>query len=89
MDDIVRRYLELALSLERHVEGFVDAYFGPPEIKAAVDAAPPRPLGELEEETARLLADVRSGGLPPGRQAAVRSTSPAGKRISPIFFPST
>ncbi len=68
MDEIVRRYLELALSLERHVEGFVDAYFGPPEIKAAIDTAPPRPLGELEKETARLLADVESGGLPPGRQ---------------------
>lgn len=58
MDEIARSYLELTLSLDRHVEGFVDAYFGPPEIKAAVDAASPRPLGELAADAARLLALV-------------------------------
>jgi hypothetical protein len=68
MDDIARSYLELALSLDRHVEGFVDAYFGPPEIKAEVHAGPPRPLGELASHAARLLAAVASGDIPPQRQ---------------------
>jgi hypothetical protein len=68
MDEIARDYLELALSLERHVEGFVDAYFGPPEIKAAVDAAPPRPLGELAGQAARLLAAVEAEDGSPQRQ---------------------
>ena len=37
---VVERYLELGLQLGRHIDGFVDAYFGPPDIKARVDAAP-------------------------------------------------
>jgi hypothetical protein len=32
------RYLRLGLQLGHHVEGLVDAYFGPPELAAAVDA---------------------------------------------------
>lgn len=35
------RYLRLGLQLGRHVEGIVDAYFGPAELAAAVDAEPP------------------------------------------------
>jgi hypothetical protein len=37
----VERYLRLGLQLGRHVEGIVDAYYGPPEFAAAVDAEPP------------------------------------------------
>jgi hypothetical protein len=32
------RYLELGLRLGRHVDGLVDAYYGPPELKEQVDA---------------------------------------------------
>jgi hypothetical protein len=35
------RYLRLGLQLGRHVEGIVDAYYGPPELAAAVEAEPP------------------------------------------------
>jgi hypothetical protein len=34
------RYLRLGLQLGRLADGVVDAYFGPAELKAAVDAAP-------------------------------------------------
>ena len=44
MDDIGRRYLTLALQLDRHLEGVVDAYFGPEELKAEVEAGEPRSL---------------------------------------------
>src|SRR5215213_7691399 len=40
-DSVVERYLRLGLQLGRHVEGIVDAYYGPPELAAAVDAEPP------------------------------------------------
>ena len=33
--DVVGAYLELGLRLGRHVDGFVDAYYGPPEIGRA------------------------------------------------------
>jgi hypothetical protein len=38
---IAERYLRLGLQLGRHLEGIVDAYYGPPELAAAVDAEPP------------------------------------------------
>jgi hypothetical protein len=33
----IERYLELCLRLGRHVDGFVDAYYGPHEIAERVD----------------------------------------------------
>ena len=37
---VVDRYLELGLRLGRHVDGFVDAYYGPPALAARVEAEP-------------------------------------------------
>ena len=34
---VVERYLRLGLQVGRHVDGIVDAYFGPPELAAAVE----------------------------------------------------
>jgi hypothetical protein len=49
-----RDYILLGLRIERHVPGFVDSYFGPPEWKALVDSEPaPRAV-------AALLNDARS-----------------------------
>ena len=41
MVSAAERYLRLGLQLGRHVDGIVDAYFGPPELAAAVEAEPP------------------------------------------------
>ena len=59
--DPVRRYLELGLALGRHIDGFVDAYYGPAELADVAAHGPPRPPGALEQEARRLLADLRSG----------------------------
>ena len=59
-DALVERYLTLGLRVGRHVPDFVDAYYGPAELKAEIDAAPAAPADELVAESARLLADVRS-----------------------------
>jgi hypothetical protein len=56
----VRRYIELGLSLGRHVEGLVDAYYGPPAIAARVKAAPPPPPPALAADARRLLADLEA-----------------------------
>jgi hypothetical protein len=61
VSDIVERYLELGLRLGRHVKGFVDAYYGPPELAARVDAEPPRPPAELAADAGRLVADLDAG----------------------------
>jgi len=57
-ETIGRDYLTLALRIERHVEGFVDGYFGPPEIKAAVEAEPLREIAALRDDVAQLQARV-------------------------------
>ena len=58
MDDIGRGYLTLALNLNRHFEGFVDAYFGPRELKAEVETGQLRPLEGLADDAQQLLQAI-------------------------------
>lgn len=51
----VERYLLLGLRLGRHVDGFVDSYYGPPELKERVDVEEPAPPAELAREAYALL----------------------------------
>jgi hypothetical protein len=60
VDELVERYLRLGLHLGRHVEGFVDAYYGPPELAEGLDVVPP---GELAREAAELGAATPSAYL--------------------------
>lgn len=46
------------MALGRHVDGFVDAYYGPADLAARVGAEPVRPPAELEARARRLLADL-------------------------------
>jgi len=57
------RYLRLGLQLGRHVEGIVDAYYGPPELAAAVDAAPPVDPPALVSAAEALLDELEDGWL--------------------------
>ena len=65
---MIDRYLELGLRLGRHVDGLVDAYFGPPEIKARTDAEPLVEPRKLADDARRLLGDVEASDLEPGRR---------------------
>jgi len=57
----VERYIELGLRLGRHVDGFVDAYYGPPSLSAQVEAEPLLPPAGLAQDAARLLTDLDAG----------------------------
>jgi hypothetical protein len=59
----VERYLRLGLQLGRHVEGIVDAYYGPPELAAAVDAEPPVDPRALVSAAEGLLDELEDGWL--------------------------
>ena len=59
----VERYLRLGLRLGRHQEGVVDAYYGPPELAAAVDAEPPVDPRALVSEAEALLDELDDGWL--------------------------
>ena len=54
MDDLWERYLLLGLRLGRHVDGLVDAYFGPAALKERVDAEPLVPPADLADEAGAL-----------------------------------
>jgi len=49
-------YVRLAWRIERHVEGFVDGYYGPAELKAQVANEAPCEIPALLEDAARLNA---------------------------------
>lgn len=57
------RYLRLGLQLGRHVDGLVDAYYGPAELAAEVDAVPPVDPRLLATAAQALLDDLDDGWL--------------------------
>jgi hypothetical protein len=57
------RYLRLGLQLGRHVDGIVDAYFGPPELAADVGAEAPVAPRTLVAVAEALLEELEDGWL--------------------------
>ena len=62
-EPVAERYLRLGLRLGRHVDGIVDAYFGPPELQAAVAAEPPVEPRTLVSAADALLDELEDGWL--------------------------
>jgi hypothetical protein len=58
---IIDRYLELGLRLGRHIDGFVDAYYGPQQISERVAAEAVCSPQLLAADAARLIADLDAG----------------------------
>src|SRR5688500_18999662 len=63
MTFVVERYLTLGLALGRHIDGMVDAYFGPPELAERAERAAPAPPARLVEDARRLLVDLEHAEL--------------------------
>jgi hypothetical protein len=57
------RYLELGLRLGKHVDGLVDAYYGPPVIKERVDAEGKIDASQLAADGDALLGEVGDSWL--------------------------
>jgi hypothetical protein len=68
MDEIGHSYLSLALRLDQHFQGFVDAYFGPDELKAEIQNEGLRPLTTLAEDAQRLRVAIRTAGYDAQRE---------------------
>jgi hypothetical protein len=69
-------YVLLGLRLGRHAEGLVDAYYGPPELKAQVDAEPLAEPADLVAQGDSLIAELHDGWL---RDQALGLRTCAGK----------
>jgi len=57
------RYLILGLRLGKHVDGLVDAYYGPAELQTQVDAEGTIDPAQLAEDANALLAELDDGWL--------------------------
>jgi hypothetical protein len=55
---VVERYLELGLRLGRHIDGLVDAYYGPAELSRRVAAEPLAPPARLVTDAGELIAAI-------------------------------
>jgi hypothetical protein len=55
---IPQRFVDLALALDQHIPGYVDAYFGPPELKEQILSGEPRPITELMRGATELAAAI-------------------------------
>jgi hypothetical protein len=62
-ESAAERYLRLGLQLGRQVDGVVDAYYGPPELAAAVEAEPPVDPAGLVADADLLLDELEDGWL--------------------------
>ncbi len=76
MVDRGEAYVLLGLRLGRHAEGLVDAYYGPPELKAQVDAEPLAEPADLVAQRDSLIAELHDGWL---RDQALGLRTCAGK----------
>jgi hypothetical protein len=57
LNPIARDYVRLALEMDTHERGYVDAYYGPPELKTEAEAHP-RSVADLKTEADRIIAAV-------------------------------
>lgn len=69
LDPLAHDYVSLAFGIERHFPGFVDAYFGPPEVKEAALAGDPPPASALLARARDLIQRVEAAGLTDLRRA--------------------
>lgn len=54
LDDFSQNYLRLTLEIDKHIDGYVDAYIGPEDLKTAVQATPKREPSALIDDLAWL-----------------------------------
>jgi hypothetical protein len=74
---LVEDYLTLGLRLGRHIDGMVDAYYGPPALAHAVEAEPVLPPEQLLTDARTLLAELEDGGVLDASAGPEDSAAPA------------
>ena len=74
---LVEDYLTLGLRLGRHIDGMVDAYYGPAALAHAVESAPLLPPDQLLASSRALLAALEDGGALDASAGPEDSAAPA------------
>jgi hypothetical protein len=71
-------YVQLAFLIDRHFPGYVDAYYGPPELKTQAMTGDKPPLGALEDFAVSLGQSISTDpSLTPDRRAFLEEELPA------------
>jgi hypothetical protein len=90
IDEISQRYIELAFAIEARIAGYVDAYFGPEELRRS---APDLAHEALVDAVATLREQIRAGDYPAQRKhyldVQLRAMQMTARRLagdSPTFF---
>jgi hypothetical protein len=73
IDPISREYLALSFAIDRLFPGFIDSYFGPPDIKEAALAEPEPDPSKLLARATALAGDVAAGEYPDSRKDFLQS----------------
>jgi hypothetical protein len=74
LSPLAERYVRLVLAVGQHDADFVDAYYGPPAWKAAVEQAGKVPLSDLQREAVTLGAALDATPEPAGALERLRRT---------------
>ena len=74
---LVEDYLTLGLRLGRHIDGMVDAYYGPPRLARAAEEEPLVPPAQLLASSRSLLAALAAGGPLDASSTPEDSSAPA------------
>jgi hypothetical protein len=77
IDAFSAEYLSLSLLIDRRWEGFVDAYFGPPELKEAALAGPLPDPADLLARAVALRAEVERADVVAQRRVYLRAQTRA------------
>ncbi len=67
-DEIGQAYVQLALRIEQHLPGYIDAYFGPPAWKSQAETEGKSSLEVLSGQARELAQAVHHGALDPSRR---------------------
>src|SRR6476646_8639535 len=73
MDPISSEYIRLSHAINRHVDGFIDAYFGPPELAVSGETVDPKTiLSRVQQlrDQVRSWADEQRGDEQAVRRAS-------------------
>jgi hypothetical protein len=54
LDDFGKAYLSISLEINKHLEGYVDAYYGPADLKAEIESGEKKSLQNLTDDLAHL-----------------------------------
>ena len=57
-DFIPQAFVKLALALDQHIDGYIDAYYGPPEWRQKAEETGPRPVADLAQKAADLASAI-------------------------------